>query len=68
MVVKKVHVVTFLADWNELGLDYVRGEIVGAKQVSSASPAFDLRGKSSKQVKPLLRPYITFNANSALQN
>jgi hypothetical protein len=31
--------------------------IVGAKQVSSASPAFDLRGKMAKQVKRLLRPY-----------
>ncbi len=27
-----------------------------AKQVSSASPAFDLRGKRAKQVKRLLRP------------
>jgi hypothetical protein len=32
-------------------------QFVGAKQASSASPAFDLRGKRAKQVKLLLRPY-----------
>jgi hypothetical protein len=48
----------FLAALLSFEIQYILSASVGAKQGSSASPAFGRQDNRAKQIKLLLRPYI----------